>query len=203
MSKRYIGGVITANDTYGIFSAQPTITYETLSFTGITNTLSVTGNNTSTVSIFKTSGSSAWDSQAYTSTGFTAPCTLEFKKQATSSDNGLSYAMISLNTDPSTDASYTSLDLASYPYVTTQYQIYDNGSGTSYAAWDPTKTFYLVFGTDGTIKHYNGSTLLATVTGSAGVTRYIDLSIYSVSATYAGFSDIRLVKKTWNGTTYV
>lgn len=207
MGNRFLGNVITAADTYGVFTPAapppPAITYETLTFTGITAGVTVTGNGTDTVSIFKTSGSVGWGSQAYSSTGFTAPCTLEFKKQAASSDNGLSYAMISLNTDPTTDASYSSLDFAAYPYQTSQYWIYDNGSGYSFAAWDATKTFYLVFGTDGTVKHYNGSTLLYTGTGTAGVTRYIDTSLYAIDATYSGFSNIRLIKKTWNGTAYV
>ena len=35
-----------------------------------------------TVDIFKTSGSNAWGTQAYSLTPFSAPCTIEFNKQA-------------------------------------------------------------------------------------------------------------------------
>jgi hypothetical protein len=36
-----------------------------------------------------------------------------------------------------------------------------------------------------------------------GGTVYVDSSYYSVNGTYGGFSNIRVIKKAWNGTTYV
>ena len=185
-------------------SSTPALTYETLTFTASGN-LTVTGNGTSTVNIFKTSGSASWDNQAYVSTGFVAPITIEFNKTASSSDDGASYAMISLNADPTTDASYTSLDWASYPYTTTQYSVYHNSSAITppVAAWSTAAKWYLVYGVDGFIRHYNGATQMYSVNKGAGQTVYIDSSFYSVSATNGGFSNIRAIKKEWNGTTYV
>ena len=49
--------------------------------------------------------------------------------------------------------------------------------------------------------HYNGPTLLYSVNyGSATV--YLDTSFYAVNNIYGGFSNIRVIKKAWNGTGY-
>lgn len=177
--------------------------YDTLTFTASGN-LTVTNNGTDNVNIFKTSGSSAWDNHAYISTPYTAPCTIEFNKEAGSSDNGVSYAMIGWNTDPTTNASYDTLDYASYPYATSSYVVYNNGSYLgAFGAWSTTSKFYIVYGTDGFIRHYNGSTQLYSVNYGTGNTVYVDSSYYSVNGTYGGFSNIKVTKRAWNGTSYV
>ena len=220
MSKRYPGGFIsTSYDNIlnsgiwtiaqqfaiiGVNTWPIQIRYETLTYVA-TGSLTVTGNGTNSVSAFKTGGSAEWGStQLYSTTPFTAPCTIEYNKLAGSTDNGASYAMISWNADPTTDGSYASLDWASYPYATSGYYVYNNGTGLGpYAAWDSSKKFYLVYGTDGFIRHYNGSTLLVSYNKGIGGTVYVDSSYYSVNGTYGGFSNIRVIKKAWNGTTYV
>ena len=53
--------------------------YENLNMV-ISSTLSIRGNSTNCVSIFKNFGGFAWDSQAYCLTPFTAPVTIEFNK---------------------------------------------------------------------------------------------------------------------------
>ena len=175
--------------------------YVNLTFTASGN-LTVTGNGSKTVSIFKTSGS-AWDTQAYITTPFTAPCTIEFNKEAASGDNGASYAMMSWNADPTADASYSSLDYASYPYATSAYYIYHNGTGINPGtSWSTANKFYIVYGTDGFIRHYNGSTLLYSVNYGTGNTVYVDSSFYSPNGTYGGFSNIKVATKAWNGTSY-
>ena len=181
----------------------PVVTPESIEYTLTDTTLTATYNG-SVVSIFKTSGSSAWDKQAYSLTPFTAPCTIEFNKLAGATDNGVSYAMIGWNADPTTDASYTSIDWASYPYRTDTYSVYHNGSQVLFSgAWDPAKRFYIVYDTDGYIRHYNGSTLLASFNKGTGQTVYVDSSFYAVSGIYGGFSNIRVIKRSWNGTRYV
>ena len=179
--------------------------YMPLTFTASGN-LSVTNNGSAAgVNIFKTSGGATWDNQAYVSTAFTAPVTLEFNKQAGSSDNSLSYAMIAWNTDPTTNASYDSLDNASYPYQTSAYAVYNNGVNTTPSpggSWSTASKFYLVYATNGYIYHYNGSTLLHSVNYGAGQTVYVDSSFYAVDGTYGGFSNIRVAKAAWNGTAY-
>lgn len=178
--------------------------YVNITFTASGN-LTLTGNGSSAVNIFKTSGSSSWDNQAYSTNGFTAPCTIEFNKEAASTDNSASYAMIGWNEDPTTNASYDTIDHASYPYQTNAYQVYNNGSVINPGVgWNTANKFYVVYGTDGLIRHYNGSTLLYTSSSyGAGKTVYVDSSYYSPNSTYGGFSNIRVVRAAWNGSSYV
>ena len=179
--------------------------YELLTFVASGN-LTVTNNSTTSVSIFKTSGSASWDNQAYVSTGYTAPVTVEFNKSSPTSDNGTGYSMISLNADPTTDANYTSLDWAAYPYATSGgYYVYHNGSSItpSSTSYNSSLKWYIVYATDGFIYHYNGSNLMYSVNKGTGQTVYLDSSFYSVDATNGGFSNIRMIKRAWNGTTYV
>jgi hypothetical protein len=112
--------------------------------------------------------------------------------------------MIGWNEDPTLDASYASLDHAAYPYQTNTYVVYNNGASVlASGAWDSTKKLYIVYDTDGLIRHWNGSTLLYTSSSyGTGKTVYCDSSIYSPSAIYGGFSNVRLIKKAWNGTSY-
>jgi hypothetical protein len=176
--------------------------YENLTYSFSSN-LTVTNNGTDKVSIFKTSGTFSWDTQAYSLTPFTAPCTIEFNKQAESYDNGLSYAMIGWNADPLTNASYDSIDYASYPFRSDNYQVYHNASQAhASGSWSTTDKFYVVYSTDGTIKHYNGSTLLYSVYYGTGNVVYVDSSFYSPSSTFGGFSNIRVIRYEWDGTSY-
>jgi|DEB19_MinimDraft_2_1074335.scaffolds.fasta_scaffold57729_2 hypothetical protein len=180
----------------------PEVVYENLTVTA-TATVAVTGNGTSSLNMFKTSGIVGWDAQVYCSTPFTAPVTLEFNKQAAAVDNGLSYAMISLNSDPTTDVSFTSLEWASYIFRTDRFQVYNNGLNTNWAGYSTSNKFYIVYKENGYIEHYNGSTLLASFYRGVGQTVYLDSSFYSVDATYAGFSNVRVTKRIYNGTGYI
>ena len=180
--------------------------YEILNFvsTGSTGTVTFTNNSTTSVTFFKATGVSAWDTQAYCPTAFTAPVTLEFNKTASVTDDAVSYAMICFNEDPTTDASYSSLDYAAYPYRTDNYSVYNNGTQTQYSgAWSTSTKFYIVYGLDGYINHYNGSTLLYSAYYGTGKTVYVDSSIYIVNNPNATFSNVRVRRKTWNGTIYV
>ena len=188
---------------YNALKGRFTPEYETLTYTASGN-LTVTGNGTNTVNIFKTSGGNAWDNQAYSLVSFTAPCTIEFNKQAVSGDNGASYAMIGWNADPLTNASYDTIDYASYPFRTDSYVVYHNGSLVhNSGSWSTSSKFYIVYGTDGVMRHYNGSTLLYSVNYGTGNTVYVDSSFYSPNATFGGFSNIKVIRSAWNGTDYV
>jgi hypothetical protein len=178
--------------------------YEILTFAA-SGTLDVVGNGTSTVSIAKVSGSSSWDSHAYVATPFTAPITIEFTKDAGNGDNGASYAMISLNEDPTSDASYSSLDYAAYPYQINTWRVYHNSTfvGDFGGTWSTTATNYIVYRTDGYLLHYNSTGNIYSVNWGAGRTVYIDTSFYSVNGTYSKFSNIRAIRKVWNGSAYV
>lgn len=196
-------GVWTLNEhsTYNLIGSWPIAVYETITVVASAQ-LQVTGNGTKELSIKKISGSNNWDAHAYCATPFTAPVTLEFKKNAAATDNGISYTMISWNTDPTTDASYTSLDYSAYPYRYDTYSVYNGSSQVLFSgAWDPNKTFYLTYLTNGTLNHYNGSTLLYTV--NRGVqTVYFDTSFYSVND-FGAITNVKIMKKVWNGTKYI
>lgn len=176
--------------------------YVNLNFT-LSGNLIARGNGTNLVSIFKMSGGFAWDNQAYSSQSFTAPCTLEFNKNSSYFDTTFNYAMIGWNEDPTTNASYDTIDHASYPYIQSNYVTYNNGTGLAAGVtWSPLSKFYIVYTPDGFIKHYNGSTLLYSAAYAANKTVYIDSSFYSNSANTGGFTNIRAIKRAWNGTSY-
>jgi hypothetical protein len=176
--------------------------YENLTFLASGN-LTVTNNGTDNVSIFKTSGTQSWDNQAYSLIPFTAPCTIEFNKQAVSGDNGLSYAMIGWNEDPLTNASYDSIDYASYPYSSNNYSVYNNATQVHFGgSWSTSNKFYIVYDADGFIKHYNGSTLLYSANYGTGRVVYVDSSFYSPNSTFGGFSNIKVIRSAWSGTSY-
>jgi hypothetical protein len=172
-----------------------------------TGNMTLTNNGTQEVTMFKNSDNGSWNGQAYSTEMFTAPCTIEFSKQAVSGDNGASYAMIGWDIDPGTNSSYTSMDHASYPFNASGYEVYNNGSGvliqSSGVTWDPTKRFYVVYDTDGYIRHYNDSKLLYSANYGTGNKVYFDSSFYSVNSTYGGFSNVRVSRRSWNGYTYV
>lgn len=196
---------LSANEVKQNYNAQKEryLGYQTLTYVASSN-VTLTNNNTESVTMFKNTNNGSWNGQAYSIESFGAPCTIEFSKQAAASDNGLSYAMIGWNTDPTTDANYTSLDYASYPYTANTYQVYHNGSNVlSSGSWDPNKRFYVVYDTDGYIRHYNGDKLLYSVNYGTGKIVYVDSSLYSVDATYGGFSNVKVCRRSWNGTTYV
>ena len=177
--------------------------YQAITYISSSN-VTLTNNGTTAVTMFKTASNNSWDSHVYSADAFNAPCTIEFTKNAGTTDNGVSYAMIGWNADPTTDQSYSSLDYAAYPYRTDTYSVYHNGSQVlASGTWDPNQKFYIVYDTDGYIRHYNGSKLLYSVNKGTNQTVYVDSSFYSVNATYGGFTDVRVCRKSWNGLNYV
>lgn len=172
-------------------------------FTLTTNgAITITGNGTDEISAFKTSAGNGWSYHAYTQTGYTAPVTMEFFKRAASGDNGASYMMIGWNVDPTTNASYTSIDHAAYPYRQDRYNVHVNGSSTDYGPWDENKKFYLTYTADGRILHWNGDTLLYSANYNPD-TVYLDSSFYSQNSTFGGVTSLRIIQAEWNGSEYV
>ena len=160
-----------------------------------------TGNGTDTQSYTK-SGTQGWDTQVYCGTAFTKPITIECNKNASYGDDGQSYSMIGWNTDPTTDASYSSLDHAIYPYYQALYAVYHNGSQVGGGGtWSPSNKFYIVYSADGYIRHWNGSRLMYSANYGSN-TVYLDSSFYSPYSNSA-FTNVRITKREWNGIRYV
>ena len=181
--------------------------YENVTYaTDNSGNIYISNNGGKNVDMFKISSNNSWNSQYYTTQSFTAPCTIEFMKKAADGDNGVSYAMIGWNVDPTANSSYNTIDYAAYPYRQNLYVLYNNGSQivpSPNKTWSSSEKFYIVYNTDGTLKHYNGSNLLYSVNYGTGKTVYFDSSFYSVNHIYGGFSNVRVAKKAWNGTAYV
>jgi hypothetical protein len=184
--------------------------YKVLNFTTEgAGTLSISGNNTDTVTMYKLTGGGRWNVGALETTGFVPPVTVEFDKTANATEEPTSRARISLDADNNNQGgSWDQFDWAAHPAGTTsQWQVWHNGAGIqlSSVSWTNADKKYLVYGTDGTIKHYSGSTLMyETSVGDAGTaTRYLRLSFYSANSTDAAYSNIRVRKQTWNGSAYV
>jgi len=158
----------------------------------------------SDVTMYRSQAGDGWDAQVYSLQPFTAPCTIEFFKRADSGDNGVGYTMIGWNNDPTTNASYDTLDYCAYPYRTDIYSVHHNGTQVFFSgAWNPNNKFYIVYDVDGFIKHYNGSTLLYSVNYGQGQTVYFDSSFYSGNQVFGGLTNVRVARAAWNGTTYL
>lgn len=183
-----------------------TLVYSTINL-NVTGNASQSGSGTTQVSAQKSSGTSGWNSKAYSTETWNAPATIEYNKLAGATDNGVSYAMMSFNTDPTTNDSYSSLDLASYPYYTGSWYGYNNGSGYggnsgNDQSWSTDDKFYLVYLPDGTIQHWTGTKLLHSeayhTTSQPAV--HLDMAFYANSATYNRFFNVRVASGfIWNG----
>lgn len=177
--------------------------YIPITFTG-SGGITVSRNGTTSVDIAKTGGTdNSWDQGAHTAAIYSQPLTLEFNKTASSSDDGLSYAMIGFNVDPATNNSYTSLDYAAYPYRQISHEVYHNGAYIAApVAWNQANKFYIVYANN-LIMHYNGSTLLYTSPTYTGNPVGIDSSLYKRNQPNCRFTNVRLTSRIWNGTDYV
>lgn len=180
--------------------------YQPITYIASSNII-IAGNSTNSVTITKTADDYSWNGHAYSTEAFTAPCTIEFTKPAESGDNGLSYAMIGWNTDPTTSTGYDTLDHAAYPFRTGGYEVYNNGSlilaQGSGVTWETTKRFYITYDTDGYIRHWNGDKLLYSANYGIGNKVYVDCSLYRTNATWCKFEAVKVCRRSWNGTNYV
>ena len=177
--------------------------YQSVTYTATAN-MTLTNNGTQDVTMFKNTNNNSWNGEVRSTESFSAPCTIEFSKQSGTTDNGASYLMIGWNEDPTTNTSYTSIDHASYPYQQNSYVVYNNGgSAIVLGPWDQNKRFYIVYDTDGFIRHYNGSTLLYSANYGTNKTVFVDSSFYSVNSTFGGLTNVKVAKSSWNGFSYV
>jgi hypothetical protein len=169
--------------------------YETLTYTLSSANLTITGNGTNTVNVYKNANGGGWNEQIYSLVPFTAPCTIEYNKQAASN------LMIGWNEDPLTNGNYVSLDYASYTNNTGAYSVYHNGSSVgSGGTWSTADKLYIVYNTDGTIRHYTGSKLLFSADYGTGKIVYVDTTFYDVTTN--GFDNLKVIRAAWNGTAY-
>lgn len=135
------------------------------------------------VTIQKTSGSNNnWDdSQAYSTNGYIDRILISAKAAQTNA-----YIMFGLNSDPKTNASYTSLDYAWYFNGSpSEAYIYENGvpTGVNYGSYT-TDTILSIIYENGIIKYYKDGSLVRSVPRLAGLPLYFDSSIYTLNASF-------------------
>jgi hypothetical protein len=143
--------------------------------------VTVTGNTAA-----KTSGTAAWLGDAYSADSFTGGAYASVVAADTTS-----YLMFGLNSDPTTDASYTSLDYAIYFEATSgspNIRVYENGSAIStlFGAWAIGDVFAVVY--DGSSVKYlkNGTVFYTSVLAAAatpGQKLFFDSAFNTVGGT--------------------
>jgi len=125
----------------------------------------------------RTSGS-GWSQQGY-STLYGIPTAGEGHLNFTSGPNNR-YRMIGLNSDPTSNASYSSIDYAIYLVGNKQVYIYENGSSkgykTGYVSGDQ---FKINVDCDGKVTYYKNGALIYTSATTANSTLYLDSSFYN------------------------
>ena len=196
-------------------SILPVYGYETFTITKHTNAstnLSITGNGTDNItSVYKNSGSNAWDTGFYTPT-FTAPITFEFNKTAATTDNSVSYIFIGITSTPSVNAPSSSmhdnLDYYFYSRRSDRYTVRSSKSLISEfngPAWDITKKHYIVYKTNGDLEFWNGNIKKYTAANwGTGKSVRFETSHHVNSSTLTNqLTNIRMKRREWNGTKYI
>jgi hypothetical protein len=127
----------------------------------------------------KVGGSSAWDSDVYSPDQYNNGCFVTFRADQTNS-----YVMVGLNSDPTTDQNYTSLDYAFELNTSGTVSIYESGVliGTvgGHGAYT-TATVFTITHDGKLIKYFKGGALVRQVP-VANVTLFMDSSFYTPGA---------------------
>lgn len=131
---------------------------------------------------FKSSDTLAWDTDAYSSEGYFDGCALRFRPLR--ADGA---CMAGLNTDPTTDSSYSSLDYAWYMKADGTCSIYESGAEVQTVGAYSTSSLFEVRHDGVTVQYIlNGSVVRAVPLVYARL--FMDSSIYTPGA---GFSEMR------------
>lgn len=138
------------------------------------NLTNVSQSGTALRTFTKTGGTAnTWDSQVYSSQGFVRGA---YALAQISSTTGA--AMFGLNSDPTTDANYTSIDYAFYFNGGTLY-IYESGSSVYTGGAYTTSTICTITYDGSNVRYYQDATLLRTTARAIGSALFLDSSIYT------------------------
>lgn len=130
--------------------------------------------------ITKILGGTGWNHQGYSTEGYVRGCFLTYR---TTSVGGTSRFMLGLNSDPTTDASYTSIDYAFYVNVSAgNAQVWLSGSYSGYTTAITTSTVLAITYDGEYVRFWANSTLVHTVSRAIGSALYLDSSFYDVGA---------------------
>jgi hypothetical protein len=157
---------------YGTFNSTTTIfgnNYWTPNLSGVSNPSSGT--------FTKTTATSAWDSHFYSTEGYTKNVYCAARASQT---NGS--IMLALNSDPTTDASYVSLDYAWYIRGDGILEIYESGTAiSSYGSYTTSTVLSITY--DGSnVQYWKDGVIQRTVARSTGSPLYLDSSFSTQNA---------------------
>lgn len=127
--------------------------------------------------IEKSGGISSWDSQAYSAESYPA-CAASWRANDATHD-----FMMGLNTDPATNAVYTSIDFCWYCVGGGALQIYESGAGQVFSGtstYDATTVLSVTY--DGEYVRYYRNGVLARSVPAPGLTLALDSSFYTPGA---------------------
>lgn len=123
----------------------------------------------------KTGGADAWDSAFYSQEGYEG-CFVTFQPSQTNL-----HVMVGLNTDPSADHTYTSLDHAWYPNADGDLYIYESGTLIqSLGAYSANEQLTILYNRI-RVEYYRGTTLIRSVI-RVGARFFVDSSFYNAGA---------------------
>jgi len=159
---------------YGTFNSTTTIfgnNYWTPNYTG-----GVTSPSAGTYTK-STGNANTWDGQVYSSEGYTKNVYCAARASQT---NG--YIMFGLNSDPTTNADYGTLDYAWYFRNDGILQIYESGgAGSTYGAYTTSTVLSITY--DGSnVQYWKDGVIQRTVARSTGNPLYFDTSFYNLNA---------------------
>lgn len=175
--RAFIGRAI--NKTTPIESENP-LDYQWVAYTGPANFGLVNFNGNSIVGpnfIQRIAGHSAWDASAHSSESFTGGAALSFKN-ATS----VHAIMVGLNSDPTTDASYASLDYAWYMAEDSHLQIYESGALIADYGVQPAGVTMQIVYNGKTVRYYHGATFVREVATTPNRRFWFDSSLATPGA---------------------
>jgi hypothetical protein len=141
--------------------------------------------------IQKSSGVGAFDSQVYSRESFDKGCALSFQAMQTDA-----FFMVGLNTDPTTDASYTSLDYAWYCFNGGTLQIFESGTQVVANAGSYDTSTVLSITYDGVYVRFLRNGTVVREVYDVGKRFHLDSSWYTPGAAAAGVQFIPLTTAT-------
>jgi hypothetical protein len=132
--------------------------------------------------ISKISSDNNWDGHVYSSIGFTGGCVFKY-----SPTNTNRRTMVGINSDPTANSSYTSIDYCFYIQVGGSLVIYESGAsigtGRGYAVGDELAIIY----DNSNIRYYHNNELIRTVPTTSGRKFHFDSSFYDVYSNYTEY----------------
>ena len=132
---------------------------------------------------YKASGTYTWDGQVYSAQSYTNGAYVSFNPASSSG-----YVMVGLNTDPTTDASYTSIDYCFYLSAGTLY-IYESAAGYGpYGSYSSNTALSITYD-NVFVKYYKDGTLLRSVP-IAGQKFYLDSSFFIPGDSTSGITNL-------------